>query len=118
MTDHEKQSELMTDKAGRTFSSHGTARSELSSHSDPVRTNEQNFASKISDLLNKYCSENRFGSLIVTASSRTLGDLRARLNAQVSETIVFEEDKDYTQLSDKDLIEQLKKLAKEKQYVV
>ncbi len=112
-TEHTKAGDLMTDRAGRTFSTVGKSRSALEPHSDPVRNNERLFAEQLTDYLLKHFTDKQFGSLVVTGAPRTLGDLRAAFPTRLTDSIIVEADKDYTQLSDHELPGKIQALVKQ-----
>ena len=89
---------LFSDKPGRSFASEGKGRSAMEYHSDPVRERERHFARRISDHLARSHGNGQFRKLVVTASPRTLGDLRQMFPASLNSHIVAEIDKDFTLL--------------------
>lgn len=104
--------ELMSDQAGRTFSSVGNSRSAMAAASDPVRENEKAFADQLSTLLEKSRRENAIDSLIVVAAPRTLGDLRLTMSPQLQKIVDVESNKDLTGLPSKALYEAVEKLRR------
>ena len=103
---HSKQvkiSDLLSDKASRTFASKGKSRSGMEPHSDPVRHQERKFVDQLVEYLLDNFDKGYIGVLHVIAAPDTLGDLRQAFAPRLRECIELEIDKDLTQLNDKDL---------------
>ncbi len=94
-----KTSDLMSDRAGRTFSAVGSNRAGLELHSDPIRHQERLFARHLSSYLTDKLARGELDALYVAASPRTLGDLRAVFPQNLQSRVVRQIDKDFTGLS-------------------
>lgn len=102
-----KTSELLTDRAGRSFASKGKSRSGMELHTDPVRNQERLFAEELTGFLAEKFKQGDINALMVVASPRTLGDLRSALPKSLKSRVICESDKDLTQLPVPKLLEAL-----------
>jgi len=109
-----KAGDLLTDRNGRTFSSVGDSRSELQQHSDPVRHQERLFAKHIAEYLTPLVDCGELNALVVTASPRMLGDLRKAFPERLLKQMDTETGKDFTNLSESELVETLGNLVRNK----
>lgn len=109
-TTHPDISDIMSDRAGRTFSSNGSGRSAMELHSDPVRENEIAFAKELLAELDQYYRDDQLQQLIVIAAPRTLGDIRQHMPAELKDIVVFESDKNLTHLPQEKLVFTINKL--------
>jgi protein required for attachment to host cells len=105
--DHAATHELMTDRAGRAFSSTGPARSAIEPHSDPHRQLKRNFAHRLADALTEGWRDRAYDRLILVAAPSALGDLRAALSPEVRAKVVAEVPKDLTKTPDAAVVEHL-----------
>ena len=101
------------DRPGRTYASHGSGRSGIEPHSDPVRINEIQFAEKLAAKLQQADLEKKFGTLIIAAAPETLGDLREKLSAGKLNADLVERHSDYTKLTDRELTERMLLISSE-----
>lgn len=76
----------------------------------PVERQTELFARKIADYLLKAHQEGRFQQLNLVASPEFLGVLRKLLDPQLESAVTLEINKDYTQFSPAQLLEQIKTL--------
>jgi protein required for attachment to host cells len=90
--------EIMADKPGRSFASHGTGRSAMEYSSDPVQVREARFVKNVAEVLDRKLQESAFARLIVAAAPTALGDFRAAVSDRLKATIVDEMAKDLTNL--------------------
>ena len=86
--DHSATHDIMSDRQGRTFSSHGTGHSAIESHSDPHRELKSKFAHQLAEALEQGLGS--YDRLIIVAAPVTLGDLRSLISAHVRATVVGE----------------------------
>jgi protein required for attachment to host cells len=96
--DHSATHDLVSDRQGRSFSSHGPGRSAIASRSDPHRELKNKFAHHLAGVLARGLAENLYDRLILVASPVTLGDLRVSISVLVRGRIVGEVAKDLTQI--------------------
>ena len=106
--DHSATHELVSDRAGRSFSSSGAGRSAIESRSDPHRELKAKFARHLADILASELAQGSYHRLIVVAAPVTLGDLREAVSAQVRATIVDEIAHDLTKIPDSEVAAHLK----------
>lgn len=92
--DHRPDSELYSDRAGRTFESVGDTRHAITPKTDAHRELKRDFAKQLAEMLDRSFSEKAFDRLVVVAPPAALGDLRAALTAQVKPHVYAELDKD------------------------
>lgn len=90
--------DIVTDRAGRSFSSVGLGRSAYEPQVDPVERREAEFVRSVAEVLNKKCQEGAFNRLVVAAAPISLGEIRKALSQEVRKTIVAELPKDLTNL--------------------
>ena len=98
-----KQSELTSDRQGRSFDSHGEGRHALAVETSPKEHEQISFAKTIVDRLERGRIDHAFDRLIVVAAPGFLGLLRANYSAPLSELLSTEIDKDYTALRAEEL---------------
>ncbi|HJU10110.1 MAG TPA: host attachment protein [Candidatus Binataceae bacterium] len=98
-----KSRDVLADKLGQ-YSPHHPA-----SPSVPHEHAKAGFALELADVLDKALNERRFDRLILIAPPEMLGNLRNALTEQVKHRVVGEQDKDLTQMNDKELAERLDK---------
>ena len=94
--DHAATHDIVDDREGRTYSSHGPGRSAIDAHSDPHRELKRTFAHHLADVLADELDRNAFDSLVIVATPVTLGDLRKLLPAKVAAKVTGEIHKDLT----------------------
>lgn len=90
--------ELVTDRAGRSFASHGRSRHAKEGRTDPHRALKQAFAGKIAHCLKSKLVEKRYEHLVLIAPSVTLGHLRAALDKGVRDVVRAELPQDLVKL--------------------
>ncbi|SFQ00298.1 Protein required for attachment to host cells [Nitrosomonas cryotolerans] len=98
-----KQMELSSDRAGRSFDSHGEGRHAMAVEVEPKEQEQIRFAKLIADRLEQGRVENAFERLVVVAAPAFLGLLRANFNTPLSSLLSLEIDKDYTALRPEEL---------------
>ncbi len=106
--DHSPTHDLVTDRMGRSFSSHGQGRSAYEAHSDPQRELKGKFAHKLAEVLAAKLADKAYDRLIIVASHVTLGDLRAALSDHVRAVVIGEIAQDLTKLPNGKIAEHLK----------
>ena len=90
--------DLVSDRAGRSFDSHGRARHAMESRTDPHRQLKRDTANKIASALKASLMKGRFEHLVLIAPPATLGDLRAALDGPTRERIRAELPNDLVKL--------------------
>ncbi len=101
------ESNMFSDRPGRTFDSHGQGRHILEPPGDANREAKSQFAQTILDKLHDNLSKNKFDQLIVIAPPSMLGYLREKFSKQLSTRIIGEIDKDLTHLTARQIIEHI-----------
>ena len=94
--DHAATHDLVSDREGRSFSSHGPGRSAYEPHTDPHRDLKAKFAHQLADMLADGLERNSYDHLVIVASPVTLGDLRTAISEHVRAKIVGEIAQDLT----------------------
>jgi protein required for attachment to host cells len=82
--------DILTDRPGRTFESHGHGRHAMENPSDPHRQLKREFAKKLGGILQTKLMEKRFDRLVLVAPPAALGDLRDVLAKDVQAKVVAE----------------------------
>ncbi len=96
-----------TDKPGRTFESIGNRRSAYEPPADWHEQAKRDFAREIAGLLKEKSRNGDFDKLILVAPPEMLGNLRPLLSPETKEKLLGEVNKDYTQLTPREIKEQL-----------
>lgn len=96
--DHSATHDLVSDREGRSYSSHGPGRSAIDARTDPHRELKRTFAQHLADVLTRELDDNAYDRLIIVAAPVTLGDLRAALPQKVAALVAAEIAKDLTKL--------------------
>jgi protein required for attachment to host cells len=106
--DHSATHDLVPDREGRSFSSHGHGRSAIDARSDPHRDLKTKFAHQLADVLARGLEQNSYDRLIIVASPVTLGDLRTAISEQVHALVVGEVAQDLTKIPNGEVANHLK----------
>lgn len=106
--DHAATHDLVSDREGRSYSSHGPGRSAVQSRSDPHRELKTNFARHLAEVLTGALEQNSFDRLIIAAAPVTLGDLRAAMSDHVRAKVSGEVAHDLTKIPNGDVADHLK----------
>ena len=106
--DHAATHELVSDREGRSFSSHGPGRSAIEPHTDPHRDLKTKFARQLADALARGLEQNSYDQLVIVASPVTLGDLRIAISGQVRARVVGEVAQDLTKIPNADVAQHIK----------
>lgn len=106
--DHAATHDLVSDREGRSYSSHGPGRSAVQSRSDPHRELKSSFAHHLADVLAGALEQKSFDRLIIAASPVTLGDLRAAMSDHVRAKVSGEVAHDLTKIPNNDVADHLK----------
>ncbi|KAB2846683.1 MAG: host attachment protein [Hyphomicrobiaceae bacterium] len=93
---HQKTSDIMSDKPGRTFQSVGSKRSAYEPHEDPHRALKKSFAHQLADLLEEKAKAGAFDRVVLVSPPAFLGDLRAVMSEAVRGRVHGEVAKDLT----------------------
>ena len=97
-SDHSATHDLVSDREGRSFSSHGHGRSAYEPETDPHREFKKRFAHQLADVLAKGRASKAYDRLVLVASPVTLGDLRAAISDHVRACVIGEVAQDLTKL--------------------
>lgn len=108
--DHSATHDLVSDREGRSYSSHGPGRSAIDSRSDPHRDLKTKFAHKLADVLAHGLEQNAYDRLVIVASPVTLGDLRTAISDRVRAVVVGEVAQDLTKIPNSEVAEHLKEV--------
>lgn len=99
--------EINAGKPGLSFASAGPGRRRMQPGTDPHRQAKFNFAKELVAFLDEGHKRNRFDRLILVASPKALGDLRALLPIPVRNLVSGELDKDLLYLDERELPDHL-----------
>ncbi len=94
--DHQKTSDIVSDKSGRTFQSVGSGRSAYQPHSDPHRELKKSFAHHLAAMLVEKATAGAFDRVVLVAPPSFLGDLRASMSEPMLSRVHAEVAKDLT----------------------
>lgn len=89
-----KDSELVSERPGRSFNRVGTGRHAYEPETDPKKYEAEKFAKMVGDKINEAYLSGQFSRLYLIASPTFLGLLRPYLHSKISATIVNEIPKD------------------------
>ena len=106
--DHSATHDLVSDREGRSFSSHGPRRSAIDARSDPHRDLKTKFAHQLADVLAQGLEQNSYDRLIIVAPPVMLGDLRSAISDRVRAKIVGEVAHGLTKIPNGEVAEHLK----------
>ncbi|WP_159587477.1 host attachment protein [Chelativorans xinjiangense] len=95
---HKPLRQIMSDRPGRAFASHGARRSAMQYHADPVRERQRQFAAMLIDELEKHHAAGALERLVVIAEPRMLGLIREALPPALKPLVVEEFGKDLIKL--------------------
>jgi protein required for attachment to host cells len=93
------EKDLISDRKGSTFSSHGSGRSSYSKHTDVKDQGTKEFINEINDCLMRLESNNEFKQLIIIAAPKLLGALKKQLNSGLQKRITYELNKNIAKLN-------------------
>jgi protein required for attachment to host cells len=102
---------IMSDRPGRSFSSHDARRSAMEYRSDPVREQQKVFAGLLIADLEKRLQVGEFDRLAVIAEPRMLGLIRERLAKPLRDVVIAQIDKDLNRLPHAELVDAIDKLG-------
>ena len=106
--DHAATRDLVSDREGRSFSSHGPGRSAYEPHTDPHRDLKTKFAHQLAEVLAHGLEHNDYDHLVIVAAPATLGDLRTAISEHVRAKIVGEIAQDLTKTPNGEVATHLK----------
>jgi protein required for attachment to host cells len=106
--DHSATHDLVSDREGRSFSSHGPGRSAIDSRTDPHGDLKTTFAHLLADVLARGLEQKSYDRLIIVAPPVTLGDLRVAISDVVRLKVVGEVNHDLTKFPNGEVAEHLK----------
>jgi len=101
---HLKDSDIVADRAGRTFETYGSGRHSMKPATSPHRHNKAEFARTLVEFLDRKHAEGEFDRLLIVAAPTTLGDLRPLLSKALKSHLIAELPKDLTQIPDEQII--------------
>jgi protein required for attachment to host cells len=90
--------DLVSDRQGRVFESHGHANHAAAARTDPHRELKRGLAHKIADALQTSLADQRYDKLVLVAPPATLGDLREALAKSVRARVTVELAKDLVKI--------------------
>ncbi len=102
----QKNSELVTDRAGHMQSS-GDGRGSRQPQTEPKQNEARNFAASLARELNQGRTAHRYARAILVAPPAFLGLLNAALDAPTAQLVSERIEKDYTKSTDKELAARL-----------
>jgi protein required for attachment to host cells len=105
--DHSATHEIMSDKQGRSVSSHGTRHAAVESHSDPHRELKAKFAHQLAEALEQGLQQKAYDRLVIVASPVTLGDLRSAISDHVRAKVTGELAQDLTKMPNDKIVSHL-----------
>ena len=103
VNEHKPLRQIMSDRPGRSFASHGARRSAMEYRSDPVREQQVRFAAMLTRQLEEHRLAHAFDRLVIVAEPRMLGIIREALPQALEALVVGEFDKDLSKLPTKTL---------------
>lgn len=96
--------DLLTDKAGRSFSSGGEGlRSAMEPGSDPIMRDMQDFAAETLGVLSEHHRAGRMTHLAIFAAPKMLGILRKEMPASLSGAVILEKDLNLVNMDEAEL---------------
>ena len=101
--DHAATHDIVADRQGRSFDSHGPARHAYEPRVSPHRALKTAFAHRLAHILDEQLKAKAYDRLIVVAPPVLLGDLRAALSAAVQACVTGEAAKDLTKVPDHEI---------------
>lgn len=108
--DHASTSDIVSDKAGRTFDSAGPGRHAYEAPTDPHRALKSAFAQRLCELLDRHVQAKDLDRLVIVAPPVMLGELRHGLTKQTQAILAADLDKDLTKVPDQEVRSHLKDL--------
>ena len=103
-----QNSDIDTDKPGRSFDSFGQGRHSMSPKQEPTEHIAQQFALDLAELLNKGRVSHAYEKLVLMAEPKFLGILRAALNENTAALVVQTVNKELLNVKEEDLANYLK----------
>jgi protein required for attachment to host cells len=101
--DHSATHDIVDDREGRTYSSHGPGRSAIDARTDPHRELKRTFAHHLADVLAHELDAGAYERLVIVAAPATLGDLRKAISPKVSAKVTGEIPKDLTKTPNREV---------------
>jgi len=102
-SDHAKTSDIGSQRPGRTHERANSARHAMEPRVDWHEFGKKEFARSLAGILDKAAEKGAFDRLVLIAPPKTLGELRACLDAQTAKRVHREIDKDLTQMTEHEL---------------
>lgn len=98
-----KGSEIVSDRQGRAFESHGAGRHAYEAPHDPTDSAATQFARELAAILDQGRNEGRYEQLVLVAEARFLGMLRGALSREAAARVSHTLEKDLGAVSEHDL---------------
>jgi protein required for attachment to host cells len=99
---HHDRRDIDTDRPGRGFSGNGQHHA-YESPSDPRKVEKHDFVAAIASAIEAALDRHKFGSLVVVAPARSIGEFRALASGKVKNTVWREIPKEFVNLSTPEL---------------
>ena len=101
--DTQQSGEIMADRPGRSFDSHGSGRHAMEPRTPADKVAEHTFLRQLAHRLEVAAVKGRFTELVLVAAPHALGELRGLLNAHITRAITAELAKNLTHESPSEL---------------
>jgi protein required for attachment to host cells len=102
-------SDILTDQAGRAFSSVGKHRSAMEPDVDVKTESARKFSRQVAGFIESASQKGQFASLVIAAAPKFLGLLRGGLSNGVQRKVKLELPKDLVPLSAAEILDQVKR---------
>jgi protein required for attachment to host cells len=103
-----KTEQLSSDRSGRYMNSSTQGSGAFNEPTDPKSYEMERFALELTKSLDEGRAANKFGKVVLVASPHFLGLLKQNMSDQLGKAISHTIQKDYTAVTDRDMLEQLK----------
>jgi protein required for attachment to host cells len=104
---HRAAREIMADKPGRAFDSHGQGRHAMEPQTDPVKVEMRTFLAEVIGDLSRAHRDKKFDRLVLIAPPAALGEMRKLLPQELELLVIGEIDKDLTHANASELTRHL-----------
>lgn len=99
--------DIVSDRPGRAFDSHGAHRHAMEPREDPKQGEERRFLEAVATAVEEQAKRDAFERLIVAADPRSLGVLRASYGAKTKERVKDEVAKDLSWMTPEAILDHL-----------
>ncbi|HEY0720166.1 MAG TPA: host attachment protein [Gammaproteobacteria bacterium] len=103
-----KTDKLSSDRSGHFMSSGTQGSGSFNEAIDPKSYEFERFAMELAKALDEGRAANKFGKVVLVASPHFLGLIKQNMSEQLSKAISHTIQKDYTAVTERDMLEQLK----------